>query len=308
MTASVEVPAPEGSTSVAVTELEGLSEKPESLGQLAWQRFRRHRLAIIGVALLVLLIAAFWIGPMLSPYAVDETNVMDRNQGPSLSHPFGTDPLGRDYFVRAMQGGQFSIRIAVLTAVVATVIGLIIGAVAGFFGGWFDSISSFVINSMLTIPLLLVLIIFSREFGSNPATVALLIAVLSWFRISRLVRAQVLTLKESEYVLAARAAGAGPVRIISRHLLPNLVSVLLVEVTLLVGTAIILESTLTFLGLGPQAPLTTLGTLVSENKGAIDTRPSRVLIPGGIITLIILSINFIGDAMRDALDPKAGIE
>jgi ABC-type dipeptide/oligopeptide/nickel transport system permease subunit len=291
-----------------IGELEGLSEKPESLGRQAWNRFRHHHLALFGVVLLVLLIASFWLGPLFSPYGVGETNVIDGNQGPSFRHPFGTDPLGRDYFVRAMDGGQFSIRIAVLTSVLATAIGLVVGALAGYFSGWLDAVTSFVVNSLLTIPLLLILIIFSREFGSSPTTVALVIAALIWLRASRLVRAQVLQLKESEFVLAARAAGAGPVHIMSRHLLPNLVGTLLVEVTLLVGTAIILESTLSFLGLGVQAPLTTLGKLVSENAGAIDTRPSRVLIPGTIITLIILSINFIGDALRDALDPKHGIE
>jgi len=288
--------------------LEGLEEKPESLGRQAWNRFRRHKLALVGVALLVLLIAAFWIGPLLSPYGVGETNVVDNNQGPSLAHPFGTDPLGRDYFVRAMTGGQFSIRIAILTAGLATAIGLVIGSIAGYFGGLTDSVVGFLVNALLSVPAILVLVVFSRRVGSNPTMVAVLIAGLSWIRVSRLVRAQTLQLKEQEFVLAARSAGAGPFHIISRHLLPNLFSVLLVEVTLLVGTAIILESTLSFLGLGVQAPLTTLGTIVADNKGAIDTRPSRVLIPGFIITMIILSINFIGDAMRDAVDPKAGVE
>jgi ABC-type dipeptide/oligopeptide/nickel transport system permease subunit len=285
-----------------------LSEKPESLGRQAWNRFRHHRLAVVGVALLILLMLAFWIGPLLSPFAVDETNVLDKDLGPTFEHPFGTDPLGRDYFVRAMTGGQTSIGIAVLTAVVATAVGLVIGASAGYFGGWVDTIISFVVNSMLTIPLILILILFSQEVGSNMTMVAIVIALLSWLRVSRLVRAQVLQFKEMDYVMAARAAGAGPFHIISRHLFPNIIGTLLVEVTLLVGTAIILESTLSFLGLGVQAPLTTLGKIVSDNAGAIDSRPSRVLIPGAIITMIILSINFIGDALRDALDPKAGTE
>lgn len=289
---------------VETAAVEGLTEKPESLGRQAWNRFRRHRLAIIGVLLMGILIAAFWLGPLFSPYTVGETNIVDNNQGPSASHPFGTDPLGRDYFVRAMDGGQFSVRIAVLTALMATALGLVIGALAGYFGGILDGAVSFIVNSLLTIPGILILVVFSREFGSSPTMVAVVIAALSWLRASRLVRAQVLQMKESEFVLAARAAGAGPFYIIRRHLLPNLIGTLLVEVTLLVGTAIILESTLSFLGLGVQPPLTTLGTLVAENAGAIDTRPSRVLIPGAIITMIILSINFIGDALRDALDPK----
>ena len=291
-----------------VGELEGLAEKPESLGAQAWKRFRRHRLAIIGVGLLVFLVAAFWIGPLFSPYTIAETNVLNRNASPSLEHPFGTDPLGRDYFVRAMTGGQFSVRIALLTAVLATVIGLVVGTVGGYFGGLLDGAIGFLVNALLSMPLILILVIFSREYGRNPTTVAILIASLSWLRAARLVRAQTLQMKESEYVLAARAAGAGPVHIIFRHLLPNLIGTLLVEITLLVGTAIILESTLSFLALGPQPPSTTLGTLVAENKGAIDTNPTSVLIPGAIIVSIVLSINFIGDAMRDALDPKSGLE
>ena len=302
------IPEPDMRSVESIDQLEGLSEKPESLGRQAWNRFRRHRLAIIGVLLLFILVVAFLIGPIFSPYGVGETNVVDNNQGPSFAHPFGTDPLGRDYFVRAMDGGRFSMQIALVTALTATFTGLVLGSIAGYFGSWADTVIGFVINSLLTIPALLILIVFSREVGKNLILVALVIAGISWLRAGRLVRAQVLQLKEQEFVLAARAAGAGPLRIIVRHLLPNLYGILLVEVTLLVGTAIILESTLSFLGLGVQAPLTTLGKIVSDNAGAIDTRPSRVLIPGAIITLIILSINFIGDALRDAVDPKSDSE
>ena len=145
-----------------------LTEKPESLGRQAWERFRRHKLALVGAGLLVFLITSFWVGEWLSPYEISETNVPERSQGPSLSHPFGTDPLGRDYFVRSMVGGQFSIFIAAVTAFLATTIGMILGSVAGYFGGWTDSIVSFVINMLLTFPLILVLVIFGREFGAKP--------------------------------------------------------------------------------------------------------------------------------------------
>ncbi len=281
-----------------------LTETPESLGQQAWRRFRRHRLANIGLAVLVIEALAFFLLPYVLP-DYDAINVLERAQGISLSHPFGTDDLGRDLFARSMRGGQYSLRIAILTGVVATLLGTFVGAVSGYFGGFIDGVSSFVINVLLTVPLLLVLVIFGREFGSRPNTVALLIACLAWMRAARLVRAQVIQLKEREFVQAARAAGAGPFRIITRHLVPNLVGTLLVEVTLLAGTAIILESTLSFLGLGVQPPDTTMGTLISDAKGSLDTRPSRVLIPGGIVTMMILSFNFIGDGLRDAIDPKS---
>lgn len=289
-------------------QLEDMAETPESLGRQAWIRFRRHPLAVIGTITLVSLVTAFYIAPFFIPYGLADINIVDRGQGPSMDHLFGTDDLGRDLFVRAMIGGRYSIRIAFITAFLGTVIGLLMGSAAGYFGGWIDAIISFFINSLLTIPLVLILIIFGREFGARPNTVAVLIASLSWLRASRLVRAQVLQLKEQEFVQAAIASGAGPGRIIFRHLLPNLVGTLLVEVTLLAGTAIILESTLSFLGLGVQPPSTTLGTLIAEGKGFIDVRPSRVLIPGGIVTAIILSFNFIGDALRDAFDPKSGTE
>lgn len=285
-----------------------MADKPESLGQQAWNRFRSHPLAIIGVITLVVLVLAFYVAPVFIPYGLAEINIADRAQGPSMDHWFGTDDLGRDLFVRSMIGGRYSIRIAFITAVLGTTIGLLMGSLGGYFGGKTDAVISFVVNSLLTIPLILILIIFGRKFGARPNTVALLIASLSWLRASRLVRAQVLTLKEQEFVQAAVASGADAWRIITRHLVPNLVGTLLVEVTLLAGTAIILESTLSFLGLGVQAPATTLGTLINEAKGSIDVRPSRVLVPGGIVTAIILSFNFIGDALRDAFDPKGGTE
>lgn len=285
-----------------------MGDVPESLGRQAWLRFRRHPLAVVGVITLLILVFAFFAGPFFLELEFDERNIADRAQGPSRKHPFGTDDLGRDLLVRSLRGGRYSLFVALITAVIATTIGLLLGAAAGYFGKWVDGTISFIVNSLLTIPLILILIIFGRQFGSRAYVVALLIASLSWLRPSRLVRAQVLQLKEQDFVQAAIASGATSSRIIFKHLLPNLVGILLVEITLLAGTAIILESTLSFLGLGVQPPDTTLGTLISDAKGSIDTRPSRVLIPGGIVTAIILSFNFIGDALRDALDPKAGTE
>ncbi len=296
----------EGEPMVAVDamgEVVQLSEKPESFGRLAWKRFRSHRLAIVGAVVLVLLVAAFWLGPLLRPYEFDGRNIADRAQGPSADHWFGTDDIGRDLFVRAMFGGQFSIRISVVTGLFAAMIGGLLGAVAGYFGGWTDTIISFMINTLLTVNLLVVLIIVGVRIEMTPAIIAVIIAALIWYRGARVVRALVLQYKEREFVLAAKAAGATSSRIIFKHLLPNIAGALLVEATLLAGTAIILESTLAFLSLGVQPPATTLGTLINDAKGSIDTTPSRVLIPGGLVTLIVLAINFLGDGLRDALDP-----
>ena len=290
---------------VSVEELEGLSDKPESFGRQAWERFRSHKVANVGLVLLVLIIISFIIGPWLSPHEPETTSVLERNQGPSLSHPFGTDDLGRDLLARLFTGGRISILIAIIVSGIATSIGTLLGALAGYMGRTVDTGISQLINLVLAIPLLPLLLVFSLRVGSSPIAVAILLAVFLWTRAARIVRGQFLVFKDMEFVQAARAAGARPRRIIFRHILPNALGPVLVEATLLAGTAIILESTLSFLGLGVKPPSTSLGVLVNEGKGFIIDRPSRILIPGAFITLIVLSINFLGDGMRDALDPTS---
>jgi ABC-type dipeptide/oligopeptide/nickel transport system permease subunit len=293
---------------VSVDDVEALSAKPESFGQQAWKRFRSHKLAIIGSITLVLVIIAFIVGPMIRPFAFDERNIPRRALGPNGTNWFGTDDIGRDLFVRTMIGGRLSLRIAVITSLVGTSLGAIMGTLAGYYGKWVDGAISWVMNLFLTIPSLVILLIFGIKFGSSAETIALLVAGLGWVGTARIVRAEVMKYKQMEFVQAARAAGANGIRIMVRHILPNVAGSLLVAATLLAGTAIILESTLSFLSLGIQAPQASLGTLLDDAKGSIDTRPYRVLIPGGIITLIVLSINFIGDGLRDALDPTSKLD
>jgi ABC-type dipeptide/oligopeptide/nickel transport system permease subunit len=292
---------------VDIGEVEGLSEKPESFGRQAWDRFRKHKVAIAGAVLLSAIILLFIFAPMVTPYAPDEPNVLERNQGPSLDHPFGTDDLGRDLMARVFTGGRVSLLIAFIVSIVATTLGTLLGAIAGYIGGFTDTAVSQVINLFLAVPLLPVLLVFSVRFGSNPISVALLLSFFLWIRAARVVRGQFLSLKSMEFVQAARAMGAKPMRIIGRHILPNTLGPILVEATLLAGLAIILESTLSFLGLGVKAPDTSLGVLVDEAKGFITDRPTRILIPGSMITLIVLSINFLGDGLRDALDPTSRV-
>lgn len=289
-------------------DLEGLSEKPKSFGRLAWERFIHHRLAILGAVGLVLIIVAFFIGPMFSEFEVDDYDVMNRLAGPSTDHWFGTDEIGRDLFVRTAQGGQYSIRIGFLAAALATTFGTITGAVAGYFGGFIDTMVSQVINLILVVPALIVLSVFALKFGSTWWRLALVLSAILWTRIARIVRGVVLSLKEQEFVMAARAAGASHRRIIFRHILPNVIGVIAVEITLLLGTVIVLESTLSFLGLGVKPPETSLGLLVADAKGNIDNDPLRVLTPGLMIVLIVLCVNFLGDGLRDALDPRAKAE
>jgi len=187
-----------------------------------------------------------------------------------------------------------------------TLIGTILGAVAGYFGGWIDTIVSQAINMVLLVPLLAILLVLALRWGTNPWSISLVLAGLLWTRIARIVRGLFFQYRQQEFVLAALSAGAKPGRVMFRHILPNAIGPVVVETTLLVGTAIILESTLSFLGLGVQAPIPTLGNLVAEAKGAIDSNPYRVLLPGSFVVLITLAINFIGDGLRDALDPASG--
>ena len=293
------------SAAARLAEAEGLSENPKSFGKLAWERFLGHRLALIGGVGLVLLAALFFLGPMFSEFEFDQRNVRDRKQGPSATHWFGTDEIGRDLFVRTAQGGQYSMIIGGLAAVVSTIIGTILGALAGYFGKIWDTIISQVINLVLIVPAIIVLAVFSSTYGASALGLALVLAALLWTRIARVVRGVIFQIKEQEYIMAARAAGAGHARILFRHLLPNVVGAIAVEITLLVGTVIVLESTLSFLGLGVKPPNASLGTLVAGAKQDIDSDPLRVLTPGIFIVLIVLCVNFLGDGLRDALDPRA---
>lgn len=286
-------------------DAEGLSENPKSFGQLAWERFLGHRLALVGAVGLLLLIALFWIGPLISEYSFDEVNVQDRLQGPNADHWFGTDSIGRDLFVRTAQGGRYSMFIGLLAASAATIFGTMMGIMAGFFGNAWDVLVNGLVNLVLTVPAIIVLSVFANKFGASAIGLSLVLAALLWTRIARVVRGVILSIKEQEYVMAARAAGASNTRIMLRHLLPNVVGAVAVEITLLVGSVIVLETTLSFLGLGVQPPNASLGTLVADEKGNINSEPLRVLTPGIFIILIVLCVNFLGDGLRDALDPKA---
>lgn len=288
-----------------IDEREGMTITSRSFGRQTWDRFRRHKVAMLAGVLLVLLAVSFWVGPILSPYEFTDIDVTSLSQGPSLSHPFGTDEIGRDLMVRTFHGGRFSLRIALVVALLTTLIGTLLGALAGYFGGIVDTIISQVINLFLIVPALVVLLIVGIKYGASPNTVAVLLALLLWPSIARVVRGLFLQFRDQEFVLAARAAGARAPRIMFRHIIPNTFGPIVVNATLLIGTAIILESTLSFLGLGVKPPTPTLGNLVYEAKGALDVRPSKLLIPGGFVVLIALCVNFLGDGLRDALDPTS---
>jgi peptide/nickel transport system permease protein len=301
--APIEEPTPD---ELEVESLERqLAEKSQSFGQQAWVAFRSNKLAIFGAALLLIIILLAIFGPAVRPYAFDERNVLERRQGPSAAHWFGTDNIGRDLFVRATRGARTSLFISFLSATLAVSLGVFLGAIAGYFGRWLDSGISFFTNLVLTIPLYAILFVFGKEFGGTARTISFLIAAFVWTRAARIVRSQFLTLSQQEFVQAARAAGARGRRIIFRHILPHSVGPIAVEFTLTAGVAIILESTLSYFSLGILPPDTSLGALVADAKGEFTAQPTAVLLPGCLIIAIILSLNFMGDGLRDAFDPQS---
>jgi peptide/nickel transport system permease protein len=219
-------------------------------------------------------------------------------------HPFGQDSIGRDYFATTMRGAQQSLQIALLVGLVSTLIGTLVGSVAGYFGGLVENVLMRFVDVIITIPLLLLAAVVARSTDGSALTLGLLLGIIAWTSLARLVRGEVLSLKEREFVEAARAMGASPARIITRHILPNIISTIIVSATLTIAAAILLETALSFLGLGVQAPDTSLGQLISLYQTAFATRPWLFWFPGLMIIGIALSVNFIGDGLRDAFDPR----
>lgn len=282
-----------------------LEIEARGLGRQTWDRFRKHPVALISLIALAIMAIAFFLGPTLSPFEFDQIATGLPDEAPSFTHPFGTDQIGRDLMVRVFKGGQYSMIIAITVALVTTTLGTVIGAISGYFGKWIDVIISQLINLFFIIPIFVVLLVISVKVGGGVLITSMIIAALSWPSIARVVRGLFVQYKEREFVQAAIAAGAGPTRIMFRHIFPNCFGPIIVNATLLVGAAIVLESTLSFLGLGVRPPIPTLGNIVEEYKGAIDSDPSKVLLPGLFVVGISLCTNFLGDAMRDALDPTS---
>lgn len=292
--------------------------KARSQRELVTRRFLRHRGAMAGVVVFsfTLLLAFSSIGVAGVPgwwdHSYAKTGSVVDGGLPTLSlwplrvgeHPFGQDDVGRDYFALTMRGAQRSILIALLVGLVSTVIGVLAGAVAGFFRGWVESVLMRVTDLFLTVPLLLIAAVLGRLGGGGPVQLALLLGLLVWMSLARLVRGEFLSLREKEFVEAARAMGASSQRIIFKHILPNSIGTIIVNATLTIAAAILLETALSYLGFGVQDPDTSLGRLISDYQSAFQTRPWLFWWPGLFIIAIALSVNFIGDGLRDAFDPK----
>lgn len=280
-------------------------------GEPFWRRFVRHRLALAGaVALLIVVIAAL-LAPVLAPYpanpVLDRVVLNQAGQPPSWRHWFGTDDLGRDVFSRILWGGRVSLLIGLSVAAAATTIGTVVGAVAGWFGGWVDEVLMRLTDLLIVIPGLAVLMIAQKGLGGSTAVIISILSLLSWQTMARVVRAQFLSLKQREFVEAARATGASAWRIITRQLLPNTVGVIAVYATLVVGGAVLAESALSFLGFGIQPPDTSWGMMLSQFKGSVGTRTAYlVYFPGLAILLTVLAVNLVGDGLRDIFTPETG--
>ncbi len=283
----------------------------ESMSTMVWRRFRRHPGAIAGSIMLGIIILSVILAP-LSPYDPVVTDIPDRLQPPSLGHPFGTDQLGRDLLTRCLYGGRVSLAVGFLVVIITLVVGVPIGAVAGYFGGGVDNVLMRITDAALSLPSLLVLILLSailREIDlpfferNNVLTIALVIGSLSWMTNARLVRASYLTLREKDFVTAANCMGASNLRIMGRHILPNTVGPIIVASTLEMGYAIMEEAGLSFLGFGIQPPTPSWGNLLSNAQEHLAKHPWLAIFPGLMIFLTIISINYIGDGLRDAFDP-----
>ena len=299
--------------------------KAEALtpSQLMRMRFMRHKMAVFGLIVLFLLIVYSFGGAFL--YTEAEANFTDtklRLTAPSSEHPFGTDTVGRDILIRTVYGGQISILIGLSAVVVEVIVGVIIGAIAGYYGGWVDGLLMRFTEAMFNIPQLFLLLVMAkffggkipnlnflgREFSGSVVVIIVIIGITSWMYLARIVRANFLSLKEREFVLAAHTTGTSNLSIIFNHILPNSIAPIIVSGTLSVANAIISEAYISFLGLGVQPPTATWGNMLEGAYNYIETAPWLWIFPGSLIVLTVLSINFVGDGLRDALDPHALID
>jgi ABC-type dipeptide/oligopeptide/nickel transport system permease subunit len=288
----------------ALTYESGLEVEARSQWAYARRRFIRHRLALGSLIVLVCIFGCGAFANFIAPYTYHQINLDSLSQAPSTKHLFGTDSAGRDSFSRTIYGIRTSARVGVLVGILSTLIGTIIGGLAGFYGGWIDNLLMRMTDLFLTLPLLAVLLTAAKFLGhSTPTKLALLLACLIWTSIARIVRGSFLSLRERGYVEAARAAGSGDVRIMFRHMLPNTLGPIIVAATLTIGLGILYEATLSFLGFGIEPPTPALGALLNEGQDQGLDKWWLVTFPGVIIVLIVLCINFVGDGLRDALDP-----
>jgi peptide/nickel transport system permease protein len=276
--------------------------------RIIWRRFRQDYVALGALAFIAALILLALAAPLISSYVTgfppERQSLLRALRPPEAPHYLGTDELGRDVLTRLIWGARVSLGVAGLTVAIALTIGALLGAVAGYFGGWIDSLIMRLVDVLLAIPTLFLLILVAVIFNVGPVSLALIIASLSWLGISRLVRGEILSLRQRDYVVAAQALGASDFWVIARHLLPNVVPTMIVWATLAVGNVILIEAALSFIGLGIQPPTPSWGNMLTNAQTYFFRSTTLVIVPGLAIFATVLSINIIGNALRDALDPR----
>jgi peptide/nickel transport system permease protein len=296
------VPSPGG----APIDVPGAEAQGVTRGRLVVRRFLRNRLALTGLVTLVLLYALSIFSPYFAPWSYDEYDYTAFLQSPSTSHWFGTDQIGADVFAQTMRGLRRSLTIGLLTAAISIVIASLVGATAGYFGGWVDRSLMWVADLLLVLPAFLIIAVVSPALrGDSWILFVLLLAAFAWMINARILRGMTLTLREREFVKVARFMGAPAHTVIRRHVLPNMASLMIIDVTITVGATILLETGLSFFGFGVQPPDVSLGTLIRDGSTASLTTPWLFLFSGGLLVISVLAVNFIGDGLRDAIDPQA---
>ena len=295
-------------TQIALTRA---AQRQDTLYSIAWRHFRKHKPALAGTFVLALLVLSAIFIPIVTNYDPGKTHLLEKYMPPSLEHPMGTDGLGRDMLIRSMDGGRISLLVGLSAMLLAITFGTLVGALGGFYGGIVDNSLMRFADIMLTMPTLFIAIVLMQllRAGVIPflsagiMPIVIVIAVTRWMGVSRLVRASYLSIKEKEFIEAARCAGAKNFRLILNHILPNAMSPIIVAATLAVGGAIITEAGLSFLGFGVQPPTPTWGNMLRNAQSEMDYAPWTAIFPGLFIFLTVISFNYIGDGLRDALDP-----
>lgn len=280
-------------------------ERGASLWMDAWRRLRKNRLAVAGAVLLAMVVVLSLAGPWFSPYSFEDQDTALGAAPPSGAHWFGTDPLGRDLLTRVLYGGRISLLVGVAATSVSLLIGVLYGALAGFAGGRVDAVMMRVVDVLYALPFTIFVIILMVFFGRNFILLFLAIGAVEWLTMARIVRSQVLSIREKEYIEAAQVLGLSRRRIILRHILPNTLGPVIVYVTLTIPQVMLVEAFLSFLGLGVQPPMSSWGILIREGVETMEEFPWLLVFPSVALSLTLFSLNFLGDGLRDALDPRA---
>lgn len=280
--------------------------KGVSLWADAWLTLRKNRAAMFALGLMGFVVLLVLGAPLLSPYTIDSTDWDRISIGPSLAsnHYFGTDDVGRDLFVRTLYGGRISLMVGLVATLVSLLIGIAYGATAGYLGGRVDQVMMRIVDVLYAMPFMFFVILLMVFFGRNILLIFVAVGAINWLDMARIVRGQTLSLKKKEFVEAARAGGVSTVNIIRRHIVPNLLGVVVVYVTLTIPQVILVESFLSFLGLGVQEPMTSWGALVNDGAQSMESAPWALIFPAAFLAITLFCFNFIGDGLRDALDPR----